>query len=189
MGLSLVLSKGWWFWLLLLAAGGFALYAALNDPATLKRFHRRRLAWPWVGDLELKFGTARFARTLGILLRSGISPLPALKIARGSVPNLAMGEDITRAVTVIAEGSAVAPALAGIFPPMALQMIAVGEESGRLDDLCLRVADTYDGEIRRAMRTAVALIEPAMIILFGALVGFVALAMFQAIYSINGTAF
>jgi type II secretory pathway component PulF len=68
-------------------------------------------------------------------------------------------------------------------------MLAVGEESGRLDELCLRVADTYDGEVRRAIRTAVALIEPAMIILFGGLVGFVALAMLQAIYSINTSAF
>jgi len=72
---------------------------------------------------------------------------------------------------------------------MVVQMLAVGEESGRLDELCSRVADTYDGEVRRALRTLVALLEPAMIIVFGALVGFVALAMLQAIYSINASAF
>ena len=64
-------------------------------------------------------------------------------------------------------------------------MIAVGEESGRLEELCLRVADTYDQEVRRALRTGVTLLEPALILFFGALVGFVALAMLQAIYGIN----
>jgi type II secretory pathway component PulF len=68
-------------------------------------------------------------------------------------------------------------------------MLAVGEESGRLDELCLRVSDTYDAEVRRALRTLVAMIEPAMILVFGGLVGFVALAMLQAIYSINASAF
>ena len=73
----------------------------------------------------------------------------------------------------------------GLFPNMVIQMIAVGEESGRLEELCLRVADSYDGEVRRALRTGVALLEPALILAFGALVGFVALAMLQAIYGIN----
>jgi len=70
-----------------------------------------------------------------------------------------------------------------------VQMIAVGEESGQLEELCLKVADSYDSEVRRALRTAVALIEPAMILLFGGLVGFVALAMLQAIYGINLNSF
>ena len=87
------------------------------------------------------------------------------------------------------EGGALAPSLAETLPPLAVQMLAVGEESGRLDDLCLRVSDTYDGEVRRTLRALVALIEPAMIIIFGALVGFIALAMLQAIYSINTGAF
>ena len=68
-------------------------------------------------------------------------------------------------------------------------MIVVGEESGKLEDVCLRVARTYDGEVRRALRALVSMIEPAMILIFGGLVGFVALAMLQAIYSINATAF
>ena len=82
-----------------------------------------------------------------------------------------------------------APSLVETLPSLAVQMLAVGEESGRLDDLCLRVAGTYDAEVRRTMRALVALIEPAMILVFGGLVGFVALAMLQAIYSINTSAF
>jgi type II secretory pathway component PulF len=68
-------------------------------------------------------------------------------------------------------------------------MLAVGEESGRLEDMCLRVAHTFEGEVRRSVKTAVALIEPVMIVVFGVLVGFVALAMLQAIYSINTSVF
>jgi type II secretory pathway component PulF len=89
----------------------------------------------------------------------------------------------------VSEGGSLAQALTSTLPPLAVQMIAVGEESGRLEDLCLRVAESYDSEVRRALRTAVALIEPAMILLFGGLVGFVALAMLQAIYGINLNAF
>ncbi|TMB63786.1 MAG: type II secretion system F family protein, partial [Chloroflexi bacterium] len=133
--------------------------------------------------------TARFARTFGLLLKSGVPALPALKIARASATNLVVQEGVDRASAALTEGSALAPALAGTLPPLALQMIAVGEESGRLEELCLRVADTYDGEVRRALRTAVTLLEPALILVFGALVGFVALAMLQAIYGINLKAF
>lgn len=186
---SELLAGWWWLWLGLMLAVGYGGYRAFQSPATRSRWHAARLGLPWAGDLELKYVTARFARTLGILLKSGVAIVPALRIARRAVGNLAIGEDLASAATGVAEGSALAPALSGTLPPLALQMIAVGEESGRLDDLCLRVANTYDGEVRRALRTLVSMIEPAMILIFGALVGFVALAMLQAIYSINTTAF
>jgi len=182
---STVLTKGWWAWLLLAVAAAYALPQVLARPETRRRWHAARLAWPWLGDLELKYATAQFARTLGLLLKSGVPALPALRIARASVTNLIVQAGVDRAAGALAEGSALAPALAGTLPPLALQMIAVGEESGRLEELCLRVADTYDGEVRRALRTGVALLEPALILAFGALVGFVALAMLQAIYGIN----
>jgi len=182
---STVLTKGWWAWLVLAAAAAYALPQVLARPETRRRWHAARLAWPWLGDLELKYATAQFARTLGLLLKSGVPALPALRIARASVTNLIVQAGVDRAAGALAEGSALAPALAGTLPPLALQMIAVGEESGRLEELCLRVADTYDGEVRRALRTGVALLEPALILAFGALVGFVALAMLQAIYGIN----
>ena len=182
---STVLTKGWWAWLLLAVAAAYALPQVLARPETRRRWHAARLAWPWLGDLELKYATAQFARTLGLLLKSGVPALPALRIARASVTNLIVQAGVDRAAGALAEGSALAPALAGTLPPLALQMMAVGEESGRLEELCLRVADTYDREVRRALRTGVALLEPALILAFGALVGFVALAMLQAIYGIN----
>lgn len=187
-GLSGWLTGWWWIWLPALVAGGFAVATALRRPEVRKRWHRARLGWPWVGDLEVRYATAQFARTLGLLVRSGLPILPALRIARTTVPNLVLREGIERAAAAVGEGAPLAPSLAETLPPLAVQMLAVGEESGRLDDLSLRVADAYDGEVRRALRTMVALIEPAMILVFGGLVGFVALAMLQAIYSINTSA-
>jgi type II secretory pathway component PulF len=141
------------------------------------------------GDLERKLGAARFTRTLGMLLESGVPILPALEIARTATPNDLLAEAIGQAADGVAGGAALAGALGDALPPLAAQLIMVGEESGRLEEMCLRVADTYDTEVRRSLRTAVALVEPAMIILFGGIVGFVALAMLQAIYSINAVAY
>lgn len=186
---SELLTAWWWLWLILIVLGVLGLRRAMQDPQTKRRWHSARLEWPWLGDLETKYTTARFARTLGILLKSGVAIVPSLKIARGAIGNLALAEKIERAAAGVAEGSALAPTLSGTLPPLALQMIAVGEESGRLEDLCLRIANTYDTEVRRALRTLVSLIEPAMILFFGALVGFVALSMLQAIYSINTSVF
>lgn len=183
------LTGWWWLWLILLAGAVYAVRRALREPANLRRWHAARLRFPWVGDLELKYDTARFARTLGILLRSGVAIVPSLRIARSAVRNSVVKEGIERAAGSVAEGGALSPALAGTLPPLALQMIAVGEESGRVEELCLRVASTYDAEVRRSLRALVAMIEPTMILIFGALVGFVALAMLQAIYSINTNVF
>jgi general secretion pathway protein F len=184
-----MLTHWWWAWLLAAAAVAYSAYEALRRPHYRRAWHLTRLSIPRVGDLELKYATAGFTRTLGLLLRNGVPMLQALRIAQAAIGNVVVADGVERAASSVAQGSALAPALAGTLPSLAVQMLAVGEESGRLEDLCVRVADTYDGEVRRALRTAVALIEPAMILAFGALVGFVALAMLQAIYSVNSTAF
>ena len=188
-GASSVLTQWWWLWIPVLIASAYAVLAALRRSDVQRAWHRARLQWPWVGDLELKYATAQFTRTLGLLLRSGLPILPSLKIARSTVANVILCEGLERASTSVGEGGALAPSLAQTFPRLAVQMLAVGEESGRLDELCLRVPDTSDAEVRRALRTLVVMIETGMILVFGGLVGFVALAMLQAIYSINATGF
>ena len=189
MAASAVVTGGWWAWLLLLAVAVMALRRALARPEVLRRWHGRRLELPWIGEFERKYLTARFARTLGLLLRSGLPMMQALRIARASASNLVFQAGVDRAAAAVAEGGNVAASLGGTLPPLASQMLAVGEESGQLDALCLRVADAYDADVRRTLRTMVALVEPAMILVFGTLVGFVALAMLQAIYGINFNAF
>jgi general secretion pathway protein F len=184
-GASSALIGWWWLWVLVGVAAVVGLRQWLASPANLRAWHARRLRLPVVGSLEWRFATASFVRTLGTLLESGMSIVPALRVARSTVLNRALGERIDRSAALVGRGERMAAAFSDVLPPLATQMLAVGEETGQLDELCLRVADSYDVEVRRALRSAVSLIEPVMILLFGALVGFIALAMLQAIYSIN----
>jgi len=187
-GASHLLVQGWWLLLILAVAGGLAGRSWLAQPGNRRRWHAWRLSWPLVGDLESRYATARFTRALGMLLRSGRPMLPALRAARAAVSNLELGEALDRAAEAVRHGKPVHAALTGTLPALAVELLAVGEESSRLDELCLRVAETYDGEVRRALRTLVGVIEPALILLFGLVVGLVALAMLQAIYGVNASA-
>jgi type II secretory pathway component PulF len=182
-------ARFWWLFLLAAVVAGLWVTSALRREDTRRRWDARRLRLPLIGDLERKLVTARFTKTLGLLLQNGTTLLPAMEIARASVTNRAVATALQRAGRAVSEGASLTDATRDALPPLASQMIAVGEESGRLADMCLRVARTFEGEVRRSLKTAVTLIEPVLIVLFGALVGFVALAMLQAIYSINTTAF
>ena len=182
-----LMAGGWWALLLGAALVTAAGRSWLADSGNRRRWHAWRLGLPWVGDLELKHQTAAFARALGMLLGNGRPLLPALRAARATVSNAELGARLDRAAEAVSHGKAIHVALSGTLPPLATELIAVGEESGRLDDLCSRVADVYDGEVRRTLRTLVGVIEPAMILLFALVVGFVALAMLQAIYGINSS--
>jgi type II secretory pathway component PulF len=186
-GLSTVVVHAWWAFLILGGLGVLAARSWFARPGNRRRWHGWRLALPLSGELEIKYATARFTRTLGLVLRGGRPLLPALQVARAATANLDLGDRLARAAEAVAHGKRLHVALNTTLPPLAVEMIAVGEESGRLDELCLRVADAYDLEVRRALRTLVAVIEPVLILLFALVVGFVALAMLQAIYGINPT--
>jgi len=175
----------WWLVLAILLAGVSGGRGWLRRPANRLRWHRSRLGWPVLGDLELKLMAARFTRTLGLLLSHGLPLLAALRIARASVGNLHVAAILDGGMSAVAEGHPLSEGVRKALPPLAVEMLAVGEESGRLATMCMRVADTFDKEVRRAVKVAVSLLEPAMIVIFGVLVGLVALAMLQAIYSVN----
>ena len=188
-GVSRVVTAWWWLWLLLALGAVVTIRAWLGDGSNRRRYHAARLRWPIVGAIETSFSTARFSRALGMLLSSGMPVLGALRIARGTVTNLALGAALDQAAEDVSHGVRIATALSPVLPPLGSQLLAVGEETGRLPELARQVAETYDRELKRALRSAVALIEPALILFFAVLVGFVALAMLQAIYSVNaGTA-
>jgi type II secretory pathway component PulF len=184
-GVSRLLAGGWWAFLLAGLALALGTRSWLARPGNRRRWHAWRLTLPLAGDLEAKYATARFTRVLGMLLRSGRPVLPALRVARSAVANTAIGQDLDRAAESVSHGKPLNAALAGTLPPLAAELIAVGEETGRLDELSLRIADSYEDELKRTLRTLVAIIEPVLILLFGLLVGFVALAMLQAIYGLN----
>jgi len=187
--LSRSVRDAWWLWLIVAGGAGYGVYAVNQQPDLRRRWHAWRLTLPYIGDLELKYLTARFIRTLGMLLHSGVPIMSAIRIARAAISNDAVAQSVEAAAAAVSEGSAVATALAPAIAPMAVQMLAAGEESGRLEEACIRIADTFDRDVRRTLRSAVAMIEPMLILVFGVLVGFVALAMLQAIYSINAGAF
>ena len=131
--------------------------------------------------------TARFCRPLGALLQGGAPLLSSLRISREGVANAALGSRIDAAIARVERGERIAAAFDGVFPPLATQLLAVGEESASLALMATRVADTYDVEVQRGLRTLVSFVEPLAIVLFGGLVGFIALAMLQAMYSINAS--
>ena len=174
----------------LLVLGAVAVIVArwlVRGEAARLQWHGARLRLPVAGRLELEVNTARFARTLGVLLDGGTPLLGALRIARDAVPNEFVARGLDGAIARVERGSRLADALDGLLPPIAVQLLAVGEEGATLGPAAGRVADTLEAGVQRSLRQAVGLLEPMLIVVFGGLVGFIALAMLQAIYSINAT--
>jgi type IV pilus assembly protein PilC len=141
---------------------------------------------PVVGDLFLKAAIARFTRTFGTLLASGVQILPALLITRDTSGNVHVANAITHVHDRVKAGDSVARPLqvTGIFPGMVTSMIEVGEETGALPDMLSRIADTYDEEVDNAVNGLTSIIEPLMIVFLALLVGTIVIALFLPIVSI-----
>jgi len=141
---------------------------------------------PVVGDLLLKTGIARFTRTLGTLLPSGVPILDALRIARDTSANVRIAEAITLVYDRVKEGDSFAAPLRAtrIFPDMVPSMIEVGEETGALPEMLIRIADNYDEEIDNSVNALTSLIEPLMIVVMAVMVGTIVIALFLPIVRI-----
>lgn len=177
--------RWWWLLLALGAVGVVSTRAWLATPGARERWAAWRLGLPVIGPLERTLASARFTRALGMLLDAGVPVLAALRLSRGSVGNEALASGLRGAAERVARGERLGPAHEGLLTPLAVQLLAVGEEGGQVGALAVRAAERHDEEARRTLRTLAALLEPALIVVFGALVGFVALAMLQAIYAVN----
>ncbi len=184
-GVSNGFTSLWWLWVGIVAVGALLGTRLKSSPQFVSRWHRIRLGWPLVGDLERRLWTARFSRSLSIMLGSGGRLMASLRVARESVGNVAMASLLDSSIAMIERGEGIARSLHGVLPPLAVHLLGVGEQSGALDEMAGRIADTFDGEVQRSLRTVAGLVEPALILVFGGIVGFVALAMLQAIYAIN----
>jgi type II secretory pathway component PulF len=177
-----------WLWL---AAGAVVSAAAaggvVRRPPVRLRLHALLLRLPVVGPVRHGLGSARLARALGGMLRAGMPLLPALDAAREAAGDDALGARVGRARDRVAGGEPLARALEkeGALTPMAVQLVAVGESSGRQAEMCNRAGDLAAGEAERALRTVVTLLEPALVVFFGGVVAFVAAALLQAVYSIR----
>jgi len=148
---------------------------------------RMKLRLPVMGSVFRAAALSRFARTLGTLVKSGVSLLPALKIVENTIGNRVLAKLISRVAEETRGGDSLATPLRklGVFPKTVIQMIAVGEETGTLDEMLLKVADIEERQMRARTKTLVSLVAPAMILVVGALVGFMVIAILLPIFRMS----
>ncbi len=176
-------------WLIVLIVGA-VLYAGWKVFAMTKNgrvvIDRIKLKMPVFGPVQLKSGIARFTRTLGTLVTSGVPILQALNITRDTAGNVIISNAIDKVHEAVREGeSVVAPLEASkIFPPMVISMVDVGEETGQLPDMLLKIADVYDDEVDNAVDAMTSMIEPIMIVFLALIVGTIVIALFMPMISI-----
>lgn len=176
-------------WVILGAiALGVAIRLIYKRPAGKRWFHRLFLRLPIMGPVLRKIAVARFTRTLGTLLASGVPILDALDIVARTAGNMVVEEAILFARLKISEGKNMAEPLlqTNVFPPMVVQMVGVGEQTGALDAMLNKIADFYEEEVDVAVASLTSLIEPAMMVGIGGTVGVVLIAMYLPIFSIAG---
>jgi type II secretory pathway component PulF len=178
----------YWPWLLIGGAGavfGWRWFVRTDQGALL--WDRIKLRLPVLGSVFRAAALSRFARTLGTLVKSGVSLLPALKIVENSIGNLVLANLLAQVAEETRGGDSLATPLRklGIFPKTVIQMINVGEETGKLDEMLLKVADIEERHMRARTRTLVSLLAPAMILIVGALVGFMVIALLLPIFRMS----
>ncbi|MCK5188541.1 MAG: type II secretion system F family protein, partial [Methylococcales bacterium] len=163
----------------------------LADPVRRKVWDRRFLTMPLFGDIILHMETANLSRTLGTLLGNGVSILKSLGISRETAGNTVIADMLEDAEQQLKQGKTMSDALTKTecFPRLAIQMIKIGEETGRLEEMLLRVATIYDKQLRTAIQRMLALLEPVLIIGLGLMIAGIIVSILLAILSVNDLAF
>ena len=178
----------WWIIALILVAAIVGLrYAIRKTEQGRRRWDRFKITAPLFGPLNRKIAVARFSRTLGTLLQSGVPLLAALEIAKNVVDNRIVAEQIRAAAKDVEEGQSLSAPLSrnDFFPPIAVEMIAVGEQSGNMEAMLFRIADAYEKEVEANILLVTSLLEPAMILVMGAVVGFIVISVLLPIFEMN----
>jgi general secretion pathway protein F len=169
------------WWAILIALGGAAYYIRkyINTPKGRETLDARLLRLPIFGGLIRMIAVSRFTRTLGTLLQSGVPTLTALDIVKSVVGNKVLADAIQKARENVREGEPIADPLrrSGLFPPVVVQMIAVGEKSGELEKMLLKVSDSFDRTVETRITGLMALMEPVIILVMGLVIGFVVIAI------------
>lgn len=178
--------KSYWWVVLSVIIGGWVIFKNYIKSAP-NRYRWDSIKLKVFGDIIRKLETARFCRTLGTLLKSGVPLLQALNNARDVISNQAIASCIDTVSKGVKEGKGIAAPLsdANVFPPLALSMIKVGEETGQLDDMLMKIASTYEKSLNISIKRFVSLLEPAMILGMGLVIGFIVVSMLMAIFSIT----
>jgi general secretion pathway protein F len=165
--------------------GGLWYYSRTPEGGEL--WDRTKLRLPIMGSVFRAAALSRFARTLGTLAKSGVSLLPALKIVENTIGNRVLARQVARVAEETRGGDSLAGPLRklNIFPRTVVQMIAVGEESGKLDEMLLKVAEIEERHMRGRTKTLISLLAPALILVVGALVGFIVIALLLPIFKMS----
>ncbi len=182
--LSDFLQSFWWALILVIGAAVFGLKQFYNTVPGRRRVDGVLLAFPVLGDVLRKSAVSRFTRTLGTLIGSGVSILDGLEITAKTAGNRVISDAIMESRTSIAGGETIAAPLqkSAVFPPMVISMIAVGEQTGGLDEMLSKIADFYDEEVDAAVSNLLSLMEPVMIVFLGVVVGGMVVAMYLPIF-------
>lgn len=184
---SAFLKAFWWVIALGMLAVAVMVQRYRRTVSGTRKFDTWKIRVPLFGKLFLKMAMSRFTRTLGMLLRSGISLLDALEISRAVVDNSVLATAIATAKDHIREGADIAGPLkaSGFFPPLVSHMISIGERSGQLEDMLLRVADAYDSEVQTTVDGLTSLVEPMIIVVMAVVVFGIMLAVLLPIFELN----
>jgi general secretion pathway protein F len=179
-------SDGWMI-VLGIAAIFVLMRGRMRTPEGQLKWHTRKLTMPVLGDLFQKIEVARLARTLGTLISNGVSLLPALTIVKDTVDNRALANSLDGVLVRLKEGHGFARPLmeAGLYPKLAVHMVAVGEETGKLDTMLMKVADVYDVEVNTSLKRALGLMEPILIVTLAVVVGGIIFALLSALLGLT----
>jgi len=181
----------WWVVLLAGAAVSLSFRQWTHTSSGSRTWDTIKLRIPLFGQTILKIEVARFARTLGTLMASAVPLISGVRIVQDIANNKIVSEAIAKIAAGAKRGEGVAKPMrdSGVFPGLAVHLVEVGEETGRLDTMLLQVADVYEKDVRNSVKALTAVFEPAIILVMGVLIGAVVLSILSAIFSINEIGF
>ncbi|HEU4368555.1 MAG TPA: type II secretion system F family protein [Methylomirabilota bacterium] len=187
LSVSAGLQAYWWVGATVILAAVLTWRIWTGTPQGRASWDQFVLRLPIAGPLALRVETARFARTLGTMLKSGVPVLGAMAVVGDMMSNQSVGAAVGRVAEGVKRGATIAAGMREhtAFPALAMHMVRVGEETGRLEEMLLKVADTFESDVRTELKRVLGLLEPAIILGMGVLVAFIVVAMLLAIFSIN----
>jgi general secretion pathway protein F len=184
--IGIFMRNWWWAMLAGVALLIWLLIRSFHNPVSRAKWDVKFLRWPIAGKLLTKLEMARFARSLATLLQNGVPLLAGLSILKDTMGNVVFRDAVEVVARDLKEGRGMAKPMneANVFPKLAVQMIAVGEETGKLDEMLFQVADVYDREVASAVKAALALIEPFMIIGLAFIIGGIIMSLLVAMFGL-----
>jgi general secretion pathway protein F len=186
-GVSNFLKSYWWILVIAIILSAIALRRFKKTEKGRYYWDKAVLIFPVFGNLSRKLAISRFSRTLGSLLENGVSMLLALEIVKNISDNFLITQAVEEAAQKVGKGQGLANSLAGndVFPNLSIQMINVGEHSGKLENMLTKVADIYENEAESSIMSLTSLLEPVMILIMAAMVGFIILSIALPIFEMN----